>query len=101
MTFRDLVVPDGLRLQRDFREENRQKGKQSYDIVQSLSGSTHLIEQDELSRPVFGVLGVPLDVLDLATLLNKIRAAVEARTPFLLSTPNVNFLMMSQSDVDF
>ena len=101
MTFRDVVVPDGLRLQRDFHGERQKEGMQSLAISQTLSGSKDLTQQDELSRPVFGVLGIPLDVLDLATLLEKIRTAIEARAPFLLSTPNVNFLMMSQSDADF
>ena len=56
---------------------------------------------DDLSREVFGVLGLPLDVIDVEGLLGKIDAAVSNRTPFLLSTPNVNFLMMSQSDEGF
>ena len=99
MTFRDVVVPDGLRLQRDFHGERQKEG--SYGVSQTLSGSKGLTQQDELSRPVFGVLGIPLDVFDLATLLEKIRTAIEARSPFLLSTPNVNFLIMSQSDADF
>jgi N-acetylglucosaminyldiphosphoundecaprenol N-acetyl-beta-D-mannosaminyltransferase len=101
MTFRDVAVPDGLRLQRDFHGERQKEGMQSYAVSQTMSGSKDLIQQDELSRQVFGVLGIPVDVLDLATLLEKIRTAVEARVPFLLSTPNVNFLMMSQSDADF
>ena len=61
------------------------------------SASAH----DELSRPVFGVLGVPVDVLDLSTLIQRIWDAVEKRSPLLISTPNVNFLMMSQVDRDF
>jgi N-acetylglucosaminyldiphosphoundecaprenol N-acetyl-beta-D-mannosaminyltransferase len=56
---------------------------------------------DDLSREVFGVLGLPLDVIDVEGLLRKIDAAVSNRTPFLLSTPNVNFLMISQSDEGF
>jgi N-acetylglucosaminyldiphosphoundecaprenol N-acetyl-beta-D-mannosaminyltransferase len=56
---------------------------------------------DDLSRRVFGVLGLPLDVLGLEDLLQRIDYVVGARTPFLLSTPNVNFLMMSRSDPEF
>jgi N-acetylglucosaminyldiphosphoundecaprenol N-acetyl-beta-D-mannosaminyltransferase len=56
---------------------------------------------DNLSRDVFGVLGLPIDVIDLESLLRKIDAAVSKRSPFLLSTPNVNFLMMSRSDECF
>jgi N-acetylglucosaminyldiphosphoundecaprenol N-acetyl-beta-D-mannosaminyltransferase len=57
--------------------------------------------QDDLSRNVFGVLGIPLDALELEALLERIDTAVRCRTPCLLSTPNVNFLMTSRSDEDF
>ena len=57
--------------------------------------------EDDLSRQVFGVLGLPIDVVDLEGLLRKIDATVSKRSPFLLSTPNVNFLMMSRFDADF
>ncbi len=56
---------------------------------------------DDLARVVFGVLGMPLDALDLESLLQRIDLAVEVGAPFLLSTPNVNFLMMSRSDPEF
>jgi N-acetylglucosaminyldiphosphoundecaprenol N-acetyl-beta-D-mannosaminyltransferase len=54
-----------------------------------------------LSRQVFGVMGIPIDALNLASLLAMIRAAAQTRTPFLLSTPNVNFLLMSRVDKEF
>jgi N-acetylglucosaminyldiphosphoundecaprenol N-acetyl-beta-D-mannosaminyltransferase len=57
--------------------------------------------EDDLSREVFGVLGLPIDVVNLEAVLRKIDAAVDKRMPFLMSTPNVNFLMMSQSDEGF
>jgi N-acetylglucosaminyldiphosphoundecaprenol N-acetyl-beta-D-mannosaminyltransferase len=63
--------------------------------------STDQTGSDDLSRNVFGVLGIPVDALDLEALLERIDAAVLCRTPFLLSTPNVNFLMMSRSDEAF
>ena len=44
---------------------------------------------------------MPLDALDLPAVLRRIDSAVDARAPFLLSTPNVNFLMMSRSDEEF
>ncbi len=60
-----------------------------------------LNDHDDLSRNVFGVLGIPIDALDLSALLGLIDAAAAERRRFLLSTPNVNFLMMSRSDKDF
>jgi N-acetylglucosaminyldiphosphoundecaprenol N-acetyl-beta-D-mannosaminyltransferase len=57
--------------------------------------------QDELSRQVFGILGIPIDVTGLLTLLGKLEAAVKYRKPFLISTPNVNFLITSQGEKQF
>lgn len=54
-----------------------------------------------MTRQVFCVMGLPLDALDLPILLQTIATVVDAGTPFLLSTPNVNFLMMSRSDKAF
>jgi N-acetylglucosaminyldiphosphoundecaprenol N-acetyl-beta-D-mannosaminyltransferase len=56
---------------------------------------------DDLSREVFGVMGLPLDALDLPTLLQILKIKLDAKTPFLLSTPNVNFLVTSRSDRAF
>src|SRR5438067_13307268 len=75
------------------------EGRAHHDVAAVLSAEhSHLID---LSRKVFGVLGLPLDVLGLEDLLQRIDGVVGARTPFLLSTPNVNFLMMSRSDPEF
>jgi N-acetylglucosaminyldiphosphoundecaprenol N-acetyl-beta-D-mannosaminyltransferase len=59
------------------------------------------LARDELSREVFGVLGIPIDVMGLLILLRKLEAAVRYRKPFLLSTPNVNFLITSRVERQF
>ena len=56
---------------------------------------------DSLSREVFGVLGMPVDALDQATLLGKIDSAIGNGAPFFVSTPNVNWLMTSRNNHDF
>ena len=56
---------------------------------------------DDLARNVHCVLGVPIDVTDMTTTLRKIESAVARATPFLLSTPNLNFLVNSQFDTEF
>ena len=56
---------------------------------------------DPLSREVFGVLGMPVDALDLSTLVRKIDAAVGSGQPFFVSTPNVNHLITSRSNDEF
>ncbi|MEH2628572.1 N-acetylglucosaminyldiphosphoundecaprenol N-acetyl-beta-D-mannosaminyltransferase [Bradyrhizobium sp. AZCC 1719] len=51
---------------------------------------------DDLSRNVFGLLGIPVDALDFPSLLRSMDLATNAGSPFLISTPNVNFLVKSQ-----
>ncbi|WOH53733.1 WecB/TagA/CpsF family glycosyltransferase [Bradyrhizobium sp. sBnM-33] len=51
---------------------------------------------DDLSRNVFGLLGIPVDALDFPSLRRSMDLATNAAAPFLISTPNVNFLVKSQ-----
>jgi N-acetylglucosaminyldiphosphoundecaprenol N-acetyl-beta-D-mannosaminyltransferase len=56
---------------------------------------------DDLSRNVYCVLGMPIDAIHMATVLDRIEAAAAGRVPFLISTPNTNFLVNSRSDGEF
>ena len=56
---------------------------------------------DELSREVFGVLGMPIDALGLSASLRTLEAAVARGGPFLFSTTNVNFLVSSKAERQF
>jgi N-acetylglucosaminyldiphosphoundecaprenol N-acetyl-beta-D-mannosaminyltransferase len=56
---------------------------------------------DDLSREVYSILGMPVDAIGMDAVLRRIRSAAAARTPFLISTPNLNFLVISQLDRDF
>ena len=56
---------------------------------------------DDLSRDVYCVLGMPIDAIDMAAVLDKIDAAAASKAPFLISTPNLNFLVNSQADPEF
>ena len=58
-------------------------------------------EPDDLSRDVYGVLGIPIDAVDLSAVVQRIGQAVVRDTPFLMSTPNLNFLVSSQTDPEF
>jgi N-acetylglucosaminyldiphosphoundecaprenol N-acetyl-beta-D-mannosaminyltransferase len=60
-----------------------------------------VIPSDDLSRQVFGLLGIPVDAVDFRSLLRVIDQAKSARSPFLISTPNVNFLIKSQCNAQF
>src|SRR5271170_6630720 len=54
--------------------------------------ATHPTLVDDLSREVYCMLGIPVD---------DIRMPSTNKQPFLLSTPNLNFLINSQSDASF
>ena len=63
--------------------------------------NTNASVDDDLEREVYGVLGIPIDNVDITTALNKIRMAAASRRPFLISTANLNFLATSQVDAEF
>jgi N-acetylglucosaminyldiphosphoundecaprenol N-acetyl-beta-D-mannosaminyltransferase len=44
---------------------------------------------------------MPIDAIDLATVVRKIEAAATNRAAFLISTPNLNFMVSSLSDPEF
>jgi len=56
---------------------------------------------NDLARNVHCILGLPIDALDMPTILRRIEAAAVSRTPFLISTPNLNWLVNSRSDPEF
>ena len=57
--------------------------------------------QPALTRSVYCVLGMPIDAINLATVVQRIEAAAANRAVFLISTPNLNFLVSSLSDPEF
>jgi N-acetylglucosaminyldiphosphoundecaprenol N-acetyl-beta-D-mannosaminyltransferase len=59
------------------------------------------VTDDTLSREVYSILGTPIDVIDLPSVLRRIEAAASASSPFFLSTPNLNFLVQALADSDF
>jgi N-acetylglucosaminyldiphosphoundecaprenol N-acetyl-beta-D-mannosaminyltransferase len=93
-------VPEAPRSQLSFHEQ-REKQVNDEAVISPSTCPSDRTYLDDLSREVFGVFGLPLDALDLGDLLQRIDYVVNARAPFLLSTPNVNFLMMSRSNPAF
>jgi N-acetylglucosaminyldiphosphoundecaprenol N-acetyl-beta-D-mannosaminyltransferase len=57
--------------------------------------------QSDLTRSVYCVLGMPIDAINLAAVIKRIEAAAANRSVFLISTPNLNFLVSSLSDPEF
>jgi len=60
-----------------------------------------LVVPDDFSREVYCVLGVPLDAVGIHAALRRIEAAARRKTRFLISTPNLNHFVISQSDREF
>ena len=59
------------------------------------------MEDDDFARRVYCVLGIPVDEISMAGLVGQIREAALAREPRFISTPNLNYLMLSQRDPAF
>ena len=47
------------------------------------------------------MLGVPIDQITMPALISRIHQAASKREPLFLSTPNLNFLMLSQREPAF
>jgi N-acetylglucosaminyldiphosphoundecaprenol N-acetyl-beta-D-mannosaminyltransferase len=56
---------------------------------------------EDLTRNVFSLLGVPVDNIGMREALDRIETAINAKAPFLVSTPNVNFIVNAFLDDDF
>jgi N-acetylglucosaminyldiphosphoundecaprenol N-acetyl-beta-D-mannosaminyltransferase len=56
---------------------------------------------DDLAREVYCILGVPVDAIGMFEVLRRIEAAARRKTRFLISTPNLNIFVLSQSDRAF
>ena len=59
------------------------------------------MDDDDFSRRVYCVLGVPVDDITMPSLVAQIHRAASARKPLFISTPNLNYLMTSQRDPAF
>lgn len=58
-------------------------------------------KKSALTRSVYCVLGIPIDAINLSTVVQRMESAAADRTVFLISTPNLNFLVGSLSDPEF
>jgi len=56
---------------------------------------------DDLSREVYCVLGIGIDAIEMPAVLHRIRAAAATAAPFVVSTPNLHFLVLSLTDREF
>lgn len=62
------------------------------------AGSFH---SNDLLREVYCILGLPIDAIEMPAVLRSIEFAASRRAPFVLSTPNLNFLVRALSHPEF
>jgi N-acetylglucosaminyldiphosphoundecaprenol N-acetyl-beta-D-mannosaminyltransferase len=55
----------------------------------------------DLRRRAYCVLGVVVDAVDMESTIAQIERAARLRSPFLIATPNLNFLVQSRTDLHF
>jgi N-acetylglucosaminyldiphosphoundecaprenol N-acetyl-beta-D-mannosaminyltransferase len=55
----------------------------------------------DLRRRAYCVLGVVIDAVDMESTIAQIELAARLRSPFLIATPNLNFLVQSRADLEF
>jgi N-acetylglucosaminyldiphosphoundecaprenol N-acetyl-beta-D-mannosaminyltransferase len=58
-------------------------------------------DSDDLTRNAYCILGLPIDAIELADVLQRIELAVTRAAPLLISTVNVNFLANSALNTEF
>ena len=56
---------------------------------------------DDFSREVYCILGMPVDAIEMPAVLSCIEEAANTARPFVISTPNLNFLVNSLDDPEF
>ena len=81
--------------------ESEQTTSSAFPSTAFPTPSTSFALPDDLSREVYCTLGMPVDAIGMHAVLRRIQSAAAARTPFLISTPNLNFLVISQLDRGF
>src|SRR6476646_6108749 len=60
-----------------------------------------MIQSNDISREVYGLLGIPVDAVDMTTVIRRVENSAVNMSPFLISTANLNFLVTSRSDQAF
>src|ERR1700735_2216595 len=101
-----IVVLEGMYVMTTFLDcsETRVVGSRR-DVVLSHDGCVASVVNefpaDDLSREVYCILGLPIDAIDLPSVLRRINFASANSSPLFLSTPNLNFLINSHANSEF
>src|SRR5579862_1187349 len=84
-----------------FGRKVEQRTRLQADLTHDRLESAVRNPQSDLTRAVYCILGIPVDAIDLATVITRLQDAAANRRTLLLSTPNLNFLVNSLSDREF
>ncbi|MEM9575364.1 MAG: WecB/TagA/CpsF family glycosyltransferase [Pseudomonadota bacterium] len=60
-----------------------------------------MIDPEPWNRTTYCIMGVPIDDIELETVVDEMRSAASERRSLFLSTANLNFLALSQQDREF
>ena len=86
----------------DQAAQRRRLGAPSLELIAQTAAAVPAAQElDELCRQVYCVLGIPIDVIEMPEVLRAIETAAKSANAFVISTPNLNFLVNSQDDVLF
>ncbi len=101
-----IVVLEGMYVMTAFLEcsETRVVGSRRGVVLAHESCMSSVADEfpaDELSREVYCILGLPIDAIDLPSVLRRINFASANSSPLFLSTPNLNFLINSHANSEF
>jgi N-acetylglucosaminyldiphosphoundecaprenol N-acetyl-beta-D-mannosaminyltransferase len=83
------------------RSDSKQAASLAFPHAAVASPGASSALPDDLSREVYCILGVPVDAIDMDAVLRRVESAADSRTPFFISAPNLNSLVISQLDRDF
>jgi len=70
-------------------------------VPKEINATTDWQASPESRRDLVCILGLPIDVIDLAGAVARVRGAARKRERCFISTPNLNFLMNAQRDPAF
>ncbi len=59
------------------------------------------IDCPDFERKVYCILGLPFDAVNLHDVCRLVREAAAQRTPYFISTPNINFIITCLKDAEF
>lgn len=96
-----IALADSVTQRSSTRAEAPGSGVASPGVDHGVDWNSTAAIPDDLSREVYCILGMPIDAIEMPAVLRSIEKAAANAAPFVISTPNLNFLVTSQQDSEF